>query len=59
MKRINKDDQPDLATKLRTLEGDDLGWDYFFNVPATSHWQWSQQDWVTYIGDNWFRKDAK
>lgn len=59
MKRINKDDQPDVQTKLETLRGEDTGWDYLFNVPPVPHWLWTYPEWVTYIGDNWFRKAVK
>ncbi len=55
MHRINKDDQPDLETKLRALSGEPTGWDYYFGVPPVPHNLWSQHDWVNYIGAAWFR----
>lgn len=60
MSRINKDDQPDVETKLNTLAGQDTGWDYQFSPPpVVGCGDWSPQGWVEYIGDNWFRKDTK
>lgn len=56
---IDRRDQPDLQTKLDTLRGIKTGWDYKFTPPPVPHNQWSDMDWVRYIGRNWFRVAIK
>lgn len=56
---IDPGDQPDHETKLATLRGEDTGWDYQFQVPGVTHAAWSPDDWIRYIGVNWFRVRAK
>ena len=51
-------EQPDHATKVRTLNGEDTGWDYRCGVPYVHH-LWTAHDWIRYIGDRWFRKPQK
>ena len=54
-------EQPDEDTKLRTLQGEATGWDYRFdpgNLPSSAHTHWTQHDWITYIGSNWFKRAA-
>ena len=49
-----ENNQPTNAVKLATLRGENTGWSYSFNVPPVSHDQWSNQNWVDYIGDHWY-----
>ena len=52
--------QPDHDTKLRTLRGEKTGWDYRFDpgfLPSTAHTRWTTDDWIQFIGDNWFKKE--
>ena len=48
-------EQPDLDTKLRIMRGEELGWDYRFQVPPVTTFFWTPHDWITWIGNNWFR----
>jgi hypothetical protein len=48
-------EQPCQDIKLRTLQGEFLGWSYRFSPPMVSHAQWSNEAWITYIGNNWFK----
>jgi len=57
--KIDKNDQPDLNTKIDCLmKGGHPIWDYTFNVPPVTTRKWNHQDWINYIGDNWFRKNS-
>lgn len=48
--------QPTRTEKLLTLQGCETGWDYRFTTPPVPHNLWTLDDWINYIGDNWFRK---
>lgn len=48
--------QPTHGEKLEVLNGFNVAWDYLFHVPSVDHSRWSNEDWIVYIGDNWFRK---
>jgi hypothetical protein len=51
--------QPTHEEKLATMRGEDTGWNYRFQVPGPSPNMWSHEDWIRYIGDNWFRVPRK
>jgi len=48
--------QPTHAEKLRTLEGQDTGWGYYFEPPPVPTGAWNHDDWVRYIGNRWYWK---
>lgn len=48
-------EQPTHEVKRATLRGEKTGWDYRFRPPPVPHDKWTPDDWITYIGDNWFR----
>ena len=50
-------EQPDEQTKLRTLRGEDTGWDFSFYPPPVCTGFWNNNDWVAFIGHRWYRKD--
>ena len=54
MSVVNQE-QPDFATKMKALEGQRTGWDYKFSPPPMTTVFWSREDWLTYIGNNWFK----
>ena len=47
--------KPTHEEKLATLRGENTGWDYRFRVPGPSTALWTDEDWIRYIGDNWFQ----
>lgn len=48
--------QPTYAEKLATLLGEKTGWDFLMEVPPVSTYYWTNDDWIRFIGDRWFRK---
>lgn len=55
-------EQPDIDTKLRTLNMEDTGWDYMFDsglLPCSAHTLWNRYDWINFIGDHWFRRGSQ
>ncbi len=55
MPLVNPNDQPTYEVKFQTLNGSRTGWDYMFGVPPVPTQHWSFDDWIKYIGDQWFR----
>lgn len=53
---VTASDQPTHAEKMATLNGQDTGWDYYYQTPPVYHGNWSDSDILRWIGDNWFRK---
>ena len=59
-------EQTTREVKLATMRGEKTGWDYRFDpgllpptvspYPGFGGAQWSPDDWITFIGNNWFRK---
>jgi hypothetical protein len=48
-------EQPDFDTKCRTILGEETGWTYVFSVPPGPTAAWTPADWITFIGDKWYR----
>lgn len=57
--KINPKDQPTLEEKKETLHGKQTGWDFVFTSPGVPTAFWSDDGWIAYIGDNWFRQEVK
>jgi hypothetical protein len=48
-------EQPTEEIKIKTLRGEKTGWDFAFTAPPVPTTFWSNDGWIAYIGDNWFR----
>lgn len=52
-------EQPTLDEKRRTLNGEETGWGYWMQVPPVSTHLWTNDDWIRFIGTNWFRRKTQ
>jgi hypothetical protein len=51
-----KNEQPTEQEKLDTLNGIEIDWGYWMQVPPVTTQNWNNQDWIRFIGDKWFKK---
>ena len=51
--------RPSQQEMIDTLNGVSTGWDYMFNTPGVTTQLWGNQDWINYIGDQWFKVTAR
>lgn len=51
-------EQPTLEEKRRTLRGEDTGWGYWISAPPVPTNLWSDDDWIRFIGNRWYRKQS-
>lgn len=49
-------EQPTYQTKVATLNGAETGWGYWMQVPPVTTALWTDDDWIRFIGSNWFLK---
>lgn len=49
-------EQPTHEQKLRTLQGEETGWGYWISAPPVPANQWTNEDWIRFIGTRWYRK---
>lgn len=49
-------EQPTYQVKIATLNGTETGWGYWMQVPPVTTALWTDEDWIRFIGDRWFRK---
>ena len=51
--------QPTNQIKLDTLADINTGWSYSMRVPPVPTHLWTPQDWINFIGDNWYPTKSK
>ena len=51
-------DRPDRQTMIDAMLGQHTDWGYRCNVPPVGYMGWTEDNWIDWIGDNWFRKPS-